>query len=1158
MKLFTSILVISGLTIAMRPDAGRAESSDDWPMWRHDAGRTAATAGELPAALRLQWKREFQKPAPAFPNDSRLCFDKSYEPVAAEGLIFVPSMVTDSVAALDAGTGEEQWRFFADGPVRYAPLFWQKKVYFVSDDGFLYCVDAADGRLQWKYSPLDPERAACKLLGDERLISRWPARGGLVLAGETVYFAVGIWLNEGVEVCAVNANTGKPLWNNRDCTFVKEGLFDHGGRWDGGLVPQGYLSVVDRKLVVPGGRSLPGFFDCATGRMDPYTSGWGGRIALAKGSWYVSGIGDFLFQSGDLYRKASSVSAPGPKPGEFVELETFAKQMKASPATVEKWIKQFKLDVVDREGKRWFKVRNGDEITYLSWWTSSKSQPLRAGEKNALESYIRLQIDPANAKELGVFREPVFSDNTMYYSIPVVNKQRILRNSNDDRLQPRKADYTYSEIVACDLGSQPQWEPKLQGGWGTPNRLVAWNVARFNQLWSLPLPLKVHIKAGRQLYAGSPGMIAAIDIPARGQPAKVSWQASISGTPHRMLAANGRLFIVTLEGELYCFGAEKKSSKTYASVPECPASPEDTWTVRAREILQQTGVREGYGIVLGLGTGRLVEELACQSRLRLIVLEPDAGKIVKARRELYGKGLYGPRVHVLQGDLMSLKMSPYLASVIVAEDFPSAILAVNQEYAKRLFTLLRPYGGKACFASSANIHEAFAHQVHSAGLVCAAITRNGKLSVLSRQGALPDTADWMHESGEAANTFASSDQQVKGPLGVLWFGGELDRTVPWIEGDPPCLPSEPAPSPYAGAGPRPRVAGGRMFVQIGDELYATDIYTGRHLWKQTVKSLNDIVATVESVYAMSGKKCLRLDAATGERLDTFSAPGGAVWGQVRISGDSLVGTTGKWLVCLDRLTGILRWKVPAQRDGLSFALGSDRVFCVDYWNFAHRKKGDPGSEEAEITALNLASGDSLWRVQAVAPALAAGTKWSDFAPPLVPQLAFSERADVLLFTRNTATTEAYQGSTGHLLWSKELPCKDPPDAFTSYHPPIVLADKLVTHGGQVIDLKTGEPCAERLWKNNNINRGCGRALGCPNLVLIRDSSVSYFDLKTGAHTYFRGIRSGCTNTLIPAGGVLNAPNYAHHCNCNYPIYVSLAFVTMPEAAGWNTVPSNIN
>ena len=294
-----------------------AEPAKDWPMWRFDAGRTAACGQDLPADLRLQWERELPRPAPTYPNDPRMCFDRSYEPVAAGNRLFVPSMVTDSVTALDTATGRELWTCFAEGPVRFAPVVRQDKVYFVSDDGFLYCVSASEGKLLWKFSPMGPDRRKQKLLGDERLISRWPARGGPVLADGVIYFAAGVWPFEGVAVCAVDASTGKPVWVNTECHFVKDGLLDHGDRRDGGLSPQGYLMVLGEKLIVPCGRALPGVFDRATGRMEPYTSGWGGRVALAKGSWYACGLGSWMFQSGDVYQvHPPEPATAAPKPGD--------------------------------------------------------------------------------------------------------------------------------------------------------------------------------------------------------------------------------------------------------------------------------------------------------------------------------------------------------------------------------------------------------------------------------------------------------------------------------------------------------------------------------------------------------------------------------------------------------------------------------------------------------------------------------------------------------------------------------------------------------------------------------------------------------------------------------------------------------------------------
>ena len=34
-------------------------TADDWPTWRHDASRSAATDQVLPDTLHLQWSRQF-------------------------------------------------------------------------------------------------------------------------------------------------------------------------------------------------------------------------------------------------------------------------------------------------------------------------------------------------------------------------------------------------------------------------------------------------------------------------------------------------------------------------------------------------------------------------------------------------------------------------------------------------------------------------------------------------------------------------------------------------------------------------------------------------------------------------------------------------------------------------------------------------------------------------------------------------------------------------------------------------------------------------------------------------------------------------------------------------------------------------------------------
>ena len=47
-----------------------------------------------------------------------------------------------------------------------------------------------------------------------------------------------------------------------------------------------------------------------------------------------------------------------------------------------------------------------------------------------------------------------------------------------------------------------------------------------------------------------------------------------------------------------------------------------------------------------------------------------------------------------------------------------------------------------------------------------------------------------------------------------------------------------------------------------------------------------------------------------------------------------------------------------------------------------------------------------------------------------------------------------------------------------------------------------------------------------------------------------GFKSGCTSNLVPANGVLNAPDYTRTCTCSYQNQTSLALVHAPEVEAW--------
>jgi len=289
-----TLILLFILTVAVAPVAVAAE----WPAWRADAMRSGATTDALSQDLHLQWVREFPALEPAWPDEPRMRFDVAYEPIVAGGTLFVASPRADRVSAFDAASGEHRWDFFAGGPVRFAPTVREGRVFFGSDDGYLYCVDAADGSLRWKFQACPSDRL---VLGNTRLISTWPVRGAPVVADGTVYFAAGIWPFMGVFIYALDAETGSVVWVNdgQGAAYTDQ---PHGGAIAfGSVAPQGYMAVSGDRLVISNGRATPAVFDRNTGEMRYFHLADNQKI----GDSVVSVTSELFFNDGHAYPLAT-------------------------------------------------------------------------------------------------------------------------------------------------------------------------------------------------------------------------------------------------------------------------------------------------------------------------------------------------------------------------------------------------------------------------------------------------------------------------------------------------------------------------------------------------------------------------------------------------------------------------------------------------------------------------------------------------------------------------------------------------------------------------------------------------------------------------------------------------------------------------------------
>ncbi len=236
----------------------------DWPMWRSDFGRSASTQEQLADELYLQWTVKYPARVPVWDdplNQNLMQFDRLFEPIVSDNKIFLGFNDQDKVIALDINSGRELWHYYADGPVRLPLAANKGKIYFTSDDGICYCLNADDGSLIWKLS-LAP--AGNKLLGNKRLISMWPARGGIVIKDDIIYTAASIFPMMGTFIYAINAETGEIVWKNEG-TGSNYILQPHKSPAFADVAPQGTFVISGEKLLVAGGRSVPAAFDLKTG-----------------------------------------------------------------------------------------------------------------------------------------------------------------------------------------------------------------------------------------------------------------------------------------------------------------------------------------------------------------------------------------------------------------------------------------------------------------------------------------------------------------------------------------------------------------------------------------------------------------------------------------------------------------------------------------------------------------------------------------------------------------------------------------------------------------------------------------------------------------------------------------------------------------------------
>ena len=589
---------------------------------------------------------------------------------------------------------------------------------------------------------------------------------------------------------------------------------------------------------------------------------------------------------------------------------------------------------------------------------------------------------------------------------------------------------------------------------------------------------------------------------------------------------------------------------------------------RAAQVIQASGVHQGYALILGATDADLAIELVRQSDLEVVLVEKDAALIQRLRARLDEAGIYGVRATVMRSESAQLPFGGLTANlIVVASGAPPEIPAAE------IHRLLRPVGGAFMAEVPRRQSEAWARWMMGSDMAQWNPAAGGGDWHRWVRGRLVGAGDWAHQYGGADNSSCSQDDLVRGDLQVAWWG-------------------DPGPRPMPDRGnrnPAPLSVNGRLMIQGERILFGLDAYNGAILWSfscpeirraNVTRDSSNMTAAGDRLFVAHGRHCLGIDAQTGARSRRYSVPAAGEeardWGYVAAEGGLLIGSRvkpgsaylgddGEWyeeyaadqiarvtsdlLFATDPETGKPVWQYSGGAVlNSTITLGDGMLFFLESRNpeaiAAPFARQNPNVlTDQWLVALDLKTGKKLWQ------------KTHDFsACKFMTYLVYGKNTVVVTgtdasknfhtFAFNAPSPRGNQDSGddiisaigGRVLWS-ESHKEDKGHHSGHLQHPVVIGDTYYSDQ-RAFKLTSGDLVRKDLPER----RGCGVMSAGRNAIFFRHHFHGMWDLESNKRTQFEGIRSGCWLSMIPAGGMLLAPETSAGCSCTHAIQTSIGYI----------------
>ncbi len=452
-------------------------------------------------------------------------------------------------------------------------------------------------------------------------------------------------------------------------------------------------------------------------------------------------------------------------------------------------------------------------------------------------------------------------------TITAIRKRHKASSDNPEQLKKLTADLAKATTRLTDIARDKAKHNGARVKWFTPRTGLG------------PMAL-----AGGTLFAGGKDFVISME----SDSGKLVMDHAIKGHAVSLAVADGRLFVSSDDGAIHCLASGALAAGG-RSIKPSSAGPGYGERIKAsaKTVLDMTKINRGWCLVAGARDGSLVEYLAEQAALNIVVVEQDAKRVKVIRARLMKAGLLGSRVIVLDGAYSELP--DYFANLIVSE---RAMLGEEMNLpVSEMARVLRPSGGQLVIGSIKDWPLASVNKIVN-GLKANANAET-KVQFADNylhftRGKLTGAGSWTGLYGNVANTSSTPDTLVKGPLGVLWYG-------------------EPGSEDMVDRHARstsPLAINGRLFVQGMEVVMGYDAYNGTFLWKRKIPGAvrvrvdvdgSNITATDDAIFVATYGHVQQLDAQTGETIREFSVPrvdGGKAlrWGYLAVHGNILIGT----------------------------------------------------------------------------------------------------------------------------------------------------------------------------------------------------------------------------------------------------------------------------